>query len=101
MIEFNKNAHVIYNDAGEKNVAAVILHPAVDGELFWDEHTAQIPVMPSELADLCLKNLVLIKTVNSPIEFVRVTSFPTEVNDTVAFEVKAGDVTYHSGTKSN
>lgn len=75
MIEFNKNANVIYKDAGEKNVAAVVLYP--NGEpgagpncLYWVklEETPinltaveDIIVKADELADLAMKGLALIE----------------------------------------
>lgn len=74
MIEFNKHANVIYNDAGEKNVAAVLLYADVDNNclLHWDEEF-KFPVMTGELEDLFMKGLIIIwansDTIFRPISF--------------------------------
>ena len=95
MIEFNKHANVIYNDAGEKNVAAVVLYPNESNVLHWDE-AFKTPILPTQLFDLCIKGLALIKVDD---EFNKVVTFGTAKSDAVAFAVIVEEVTYSSGTK--
>lgn len=96
MIEFNKKANVIYNDAGEKNVAAVVLYPNGSNVLCWDE-AFEAPIMPTELADLCVKGLALVKVAD---KLNAITAFGVAASDDVAFAVTVGDKTYNSGTKA-
>lgn len=96
MLEFNKHANVIYKDAGEKNVAAVVLYPNESDVLHWDE-AFEAPVLPTELYDLCMKNLALVATEDG---FAKVTAFKVATSDDVAISVTANAKAYSSGTKT-
>lgn len=96
MIEFNKKANVIYNDAGEKNVAAVVLYPNEGNVLCWDAELT-VPVLPTELADLCMKDVALVATTDG---FAKVTIFAAATSDATALTVTANAKTYNSGTKA-
>lgn len=96
MIEFNKKANVIYNDAGEKNVALVVLYPNESNVLHWDS-AFEAPVLPTELADLCMKDIAVIATADG---FAKVTVFKAATSDATAITVTANAETYNSGTKA-
>lgn len=103
MIEFNKHANVIYNDAGEKNVAAVVLHADIDNNntLYWDKEFQHV-IMPDELNDLFFKGLVLIMTssdLNDAGSKFKPTSIAPAGPGGVAWcTVTHGEVNYRSGT---